>query len=146
MNSGVELWQIPFPVYSMMKVSLSTLYEKICHCGELGKYMFENILRVNEEWAQIGLGAPVNPALSKGAKAVGFPAGESWHLGDSAGVGVMINDHEGHYSIEGAPEFAPGTGRYILRPDNPNRIRVYHSVDSHFILEDFFAKMNYYFG
>lgn len=44
------------------------------------------------------------------------------------------------------PRVYRGGCRYRLRPDSPRRIRVYHSVDRTFILEDFFAKLRYYFG
>lgn len=44
------------------------------------------------------------------------------------------------------PRVYRGGWGYRLRPDSPHRIRVYHSVDRTFILEDFFAKLRYYFG
>ena len=34
----------------------------------------------------------------------------------------------------------------MLRPANPRKIRVYNYVDSHFILEDFYTKLKFYFG
>ena len=61
-------------------------------------------------------------------------------------VGLMLTDHEGSYTVEGAPRFQPGTCKYTLRPANPRKIRVYSKVDVRFILDDFFAKIKYYFG
>ena len=68
------------------------------------------------------------------------------HMGDSAAVGLLLSDHLRCFSLVGAPRIEPDGCRYRLRPDNPHRIRVYHSVDRTFILEDFFAKLRYYFG
>lgn len=147
MDSGMELWQVPSNVYSTMKVSFAVLYDKLYSCGNVGRYMYDNMMRVNEIFvAYMEAVRAGDPGMSKGAKAAAFPGGESWQLGDSPGVGLMLTDHEGHYTLEGAPRFEPKTGRYFLRPENTHRIRVYHSVDSHFILEDFFAKLRYYYG
>ena len=61
-------------------------------------------------------------------------------------VGLLLSDHLRCFSLVGAPRIEPDGCRYRLRPDSPRRIRVYHSVDRTFILEDFFAKLRYYFG
>lgn len=150
MNSGMEIWQVPMNVYSMMKVSFSELFDKVYPYGEIGKYLVENTLRVNQSLTEILVNlkdVPNSPysALSKGAQAAAYPGGESWQLGDSPVVGLMLTDHAGHYTVEGAPYFNQDC-TYTLRPDNPNKIRVYNYVDSHFILEDFFAKLKYHFG
>lgn len=75
-----------------------------------------------------------------------YPGGESWQVGDSPVAGLLLTDHEGHYTVEGAPRFDKDTCQYQLRPGNPRKIRVYNWVDSHFILDDFFAKIKYCFG
>lgn len=153
MDSPIELWQVPKNVYSMMKVSFATLYDKVWPYGEIGKYIVENMVN-NVNMGFMGNPTPemremmkkMRPAdMSEGAAHCAYPGGESWQVGDSPVVGLMLTDHEGHYTVEGAPRFA-GDGTYLLRPANPRKIRVYNYVDNHFILEDFFAKIKYYFG
>lgn len=146
--SDIELWQVPASVYGLMKVSLMTLYDRVYPCGEVGRYITENVYRISKLFASMPLGAKMNPTFSADAKAVGFPNGEVWHMGDSAGLGVLLSDHEGHFEITGAPQFdiSDKNYRYILNPDNERKIRVYNYVDSQFIMEDFYAKLKYHFG
>jgi purine nucleosidase len=147
MDSQIELWQVPMNVYSMIKVSFAVLYEKVYACGRLGKYLIENMMRVNFRFNESGFESiTVENQMSTAAKAAAYPSGESWQLGDSPVVGLMMTDHAGHYTMEGAPRFNTETGKYELRPCNLHNIRVYNYVDSHFILNDFFAKLNYHFG
>ena len=148
MDSSVELWQVPRSVYCTMRVSFATLYDRVYPHGELGKYLYEHLVEyssnlsvppaIREQFARNG--------MSAAAVSASYPGGESWSLGDSPVVGLMLTDHEGQYKMEGAPRFEPESCNYILRPENPRKIRVYISIDSHFILEDFFAKLKYHFG
>lgn len=146
MDSGIELWQVPSNVYSSMKVSFAMLYKQVYPYGKIGKYMYENVMRVNQIFVEHMATLMENDtSRSDAAKAAAFPGGESWQLGDSPGVGLLLTDHEGHYVMEGAPRFELTTGFYCLRPENKNKIRVYNYVDNTFILEDFFAKLQYYY-
>lgn len=148
MDSGAELWQVPMSVYSTMKVSFMELWDKVHPCGALGKHLVEYMMEFNtkfvpylsevEQWMPKGISDAAFRAM--------YPGGENWQVGDSPVVGLLLTDHDGAYTIEGAPRFEPGTCRYILRPGNPHKIRVYHEVDVRFILDDFFAKIQYYFG
>ena len=151
MDSPIELWQVPKNVYSMMKVSFATLYERVWPYGEIGKYIVEYMVNtVNKgmmgELSEAREKMMLEQGYSRAGARAAYPGGESWQVGDSPVVGLMLTDHEGHYTVEGAPRFDPKTCRYLLRPSNPRKIRVYNYVDSHFILEDFFAKIKYYFG
>ena len=148
MDSPMELWQVPMSVYRTMKTSFAELYEKVRPYGKLGEHLFDYMVEFNhkftpylsevEQWKPAGISEAAFRAI--------YPGGENWQLGDSPVVGLMLTDHEGDYTVEGAPRFEPETCRYLLRPGNPRKIRVYHQVDTHFILEDFFAKIKYYFG
>lgn len=147
MDSQIELWQVPKNVYSMMKVSFATLYDKIYDCGDVGKYIFDKMMEFNE------YNCNLPPRLFEGqedfstrAISAKYRSGEMWQLGDSPVIGLILADHDGHYTVEGAPRFDSETGKYDLRPDNKRKIRVYNYVDSQFILEDFYSKMKYYFG
>ena len=147
MDSPIELWQVPKNVYAMMKVAFSELYEKVYPCGEIGRYIYEKMLSFNDfSCAQPPRLLQGQKDFSSAAIAAKYRSGEMWQMGDSPVVGLMLTDHEGHYSIESAPRFDIKTGEYLLRPGNPHKIRVYNYVDSRFILDDFFAKIKYYFA
>lgn len=124
MKSDIELWQVPMNVYSMMLVTFAELQEKVYPCGELGKYLFEQLLEFRDyiaetyDWWQ---------------------RDESWILGDSPVIGLMLDPHDYSYTMREAPHINEdftysfdGTGR---------KIRVYDRIDHRFILEDFFAKI-----
>lgn len=151
MDSPIELWQVPVTVYSMMKVSFATLYDRVYPYGEIGKYIVDYMVN-HVNCHEMGKMTPEREAFMKGrgysraGMRVAYPSGESWQVGDSPVVGLMLHDHMGNYTMEGAPRFEMDTCKYILRPENPRKIRVYNYVDSHFILEDFYAKLKYYFG
>lgn len=134
-DSNIELWQVPCNVYSMMKVSFMELYEKVSHCGEIGRYLYTNLLRVNNKICHIPL---------FGGMAT-YPGGESWQLGDSPAVGLLMTDHCYDYTVMPAPR-VDEEGHYLLRPANKRTIRVYNFVDSRMILEDLFEKIKYYYG
>lgn len=131
-DSGLELWQVPVNVYSLMKVSFAELWEKVRPYGRIGKYLFDNMMRVNREAAKL------YPDF------YGWAPGECWVLGDSPVVGLMLTEHVFHYDLIPAPRATPDC-RYIQRPDSPHKIRVYNYVDSRFILEDLFAKLKYHY-
>lgn len=134
-DSNVELWQVPCNVYSMMKVSFQELFERVRPYGKIGAYLYDNLLRVNEKICHIPL---------FGGMAT-YPGGESWQLGDSPVVGLLMTDHCYDYTVIGAPR-VDEEGHYLLRPDNARKIRVYNDVDHRMILEDMFAKLKYYYG
>lgn len=148
MDSNVELWQVPITVYSTMKVGFMELWDKVHPYGKLGKHLVEYMMEFNDKFvpylSEVEQWKP--KGISEAAFRAMYPGGENWQLGDSPVVGLMLTDHEGSYTVEGAPRFEIGTCRYILRPGNPRQIRVYSKVDVRFILDDFFSKIKYYFG
>lgn len=157
MDSPIPLWQVPKDAYSRMKVSFSTLYKEVYPFGEIGKYLVEHLMQVNEWFTSMTeelenhetdreYSAINNIKKQYSASfATSFPGGESWQLGDSPVVGLMLTDHEGHYSVKGAPRFNADL-TYLLRPNNTRKIRIYDYIDSHFILDDFYAKLQYHFS
>lgn len=130
MDSQIEIWQVPQNVYSMMRVSFASLFDHVYPYGEIGKYMMDKLMEVNHRMSNRDT----------------IVLGEVWQLGDSPSVGLLLHDQPGYFSITGAPRIEMETGRYILRQENERKIRVYHNIDSQFILEDFFSKIKYYFG
>lgn len=124
--SGVDLWMIPANVYGSMNIGLAELQKKVFPCGKIGKHLYENMVQYN---------------LSEGA---GWTQGESWSLGDSPAVGVALNENCGTFVYREAPIFNEDT---TLRfEEGRNKIRVYTSIDSRFILEDFIAKLQLLYG
>ena len=126
-NSSVPLWQIPRNAYQSVLVSMSELALNVAPCGEIGKYLFSHMV----EWGKTYWGKRSN-----------LRTGECWFLGDSAAVGLLLNEHEFHYHLENVPYI---NDDYTYGQRNNNRqIRVYDSVDSRFIVEDMYAKLKLY--
>lgn len=123
-KSKLELWQVPMESYTTMQLGYAELQKKVMPCGELGKYLFEQMidLGLRAEWIM----------------------GESWSLGDSPAVGLALNPGCGRYRVRKAP-VVDEQGHYMECEEN-REIRVYYKVDSRYILEDFFAKLELCFG
>jgi len=118
-RSGLEVWQIPKPVYRQMPVSYAELEEKVYPHGEVGRYLVDQLVEWNARTRDEAM--------------------EYRSLGDSPAVGVIMYPDCGRWQWRPAPEFEP-TMHY--RHTGRNRpIRVYDSIYSRFIHEDFFAKL-----
>lgn len=123
MNSDIPLWQIPRNVYSQVIVSLAELEYKVRPCGEIGKYLYEQL---EENGHTIYARRTTR-------------TGEYWCLGDSPAVGVLLFAHMYSYDYVQAPLITDNMTYAVNRHNRP--IRVYREVDGRFILEDFFAKL-----
>ncbi len=106
-----------------MIVSLAELEYRVRPCGELGKYLFEQL----EEHGHTSF------AMATAR------TGEYWCLGDSPAVGVLLFAHMYSYDWVQAPLITDNMAYVNNRQNRP--IRVYHHVDNRFILEDFYAKL-----
>lgn len=126
LNSGVNFWQIPNDVYGKMRISLAEIERRIAPCGEIGRHLFENMETYNH------------------SEHAGWTAGESWTLGDSPAVGVVLDPDCGFYHKTEAPIILDDTTNKFEK--GRPKIRVYTSVDSRFILEDFIAKLEILYG
>lgn len=126
--SGVKLWQVPRNVYKLMNVSLAELQHRVAPCGEVGAYLFKQMVELNDQLAE-------NP----------WPHGETWCIGDQPTVGVLLEDYQRkNYTMRKAPLVLPD-GRYAPR-ENAHEIRVYDTLDVRLTLEDFYAKLALFFG
>lgn len=121
LESGADIYLVPSDVYTTITAGLAELKLKVLPCGEIGRHLYENMVSYN---------------LSPRA---GWTQGESWSLGDSPAIAIAINPECGKYTYTPAPHVSEDTSS-VSRPGNPV-IRVYKSVDSRYILEDFFAKL-----
>ena len=126
LQSGAPVWLIPSDVYTTISVTLVELKVKVEPYGKIGHHLYQNMIDYN---------------LSDRA---GWTQGESWSLGDSPAIAVAINPGCGKFIEAPAPYVNDETGSE-LRDGSPV-IRIYTSVDSRFILEDFFAKLKLFFG
>ena len=125
MKSSMPLWQIPSNVYKQMAVSLAELQVRVRPHGRIGEYLFRQMAEFNLTLADRPL----------------WPHGETWCLGDSPTIGVLLEEPKKKdlYELVSAPEINedftysfPGTHR---------KIRVYHTVNDRLTLEDFYAKL-----
>lgn len=129
MKSQIELWQVPCNVYSKMLVSFAELEEKVYPYGDVGKYLFEQLQDFRDyivdilDWWQ---------------------RDESWILGDSPVVGLMLDPHDFSCTMREAP-YIEDDMSYTFT-GNGRKIRVYHDIDHRFILEDMFAKLKLNYG
>ena len=131
MKSQMPFWQIPGDVYRTMMVTLSELQLHVEPCGEIGKYLFEQLLAVNDELAETPF----------------WPNGETWCLGDSPTVGVFLDDAHSPDLYREVPAPTIDYEDMSYHFDRPNRsIRVYHRINPRLILEDMYAKLKINFN
>jgi inosine-uridine nucleoside N-ribohydrolase len=124
-SSPIALWQVPKNVYEMMPVSFAELQQRIYDKGEIGRYLFEQLNDHAHE--------PI-PLSST------FRTGESWVLGDSPAVGLLLYEHRFSFDWVEAPLIGSEMQYICTKLNRP--IRVYRSIDSRLILEDFYAKLS----
>ena len=120
-RSGIEIWQIPSPVYKMMAVSYAELHERVFDKGPLGKYLVEQLI----DWNSRMVPGPI----------------EHRSLGDSPAIGIMMYPDCGKSSWVAAPQFT-NPGMNYVHEGKRGTVRLYRNVDQRFIQEDFFAKLN----
>lgn len=118
MKSELEVWQVPRSTYRTMGVTYAELIEKVYPQGEIGKYLIEQLLEFN---------AKTRPGM------------EFRSLGDSPCVGIIMDPECGRWSWRPAPTF--DEQMHYLHTGQYRPIRVYESVNTRFIHEDFFAKL-----
>lgn len=140
LSSEADIWMLPAEVYSTLQVGFEELLHKVAPYGKIGKYLYENTIRENikmtERMAKIA--PPTKPS-----EYLGFPNGGSWALGDSCALGLLLSSNSGEYENIIAPRIRMDGGYDI--PEDGKKIRYYRNVNTRFILEDFYCKLQYYF-
>jgi purine nucleosidase len=117
-RSGIEVWQIPKPLYRIMAVGYAELRERVEPMGAIGKYLVDQLV----EWNR-GRPEPF----------------EHRSLGDSPAIGVMMYPECGQSEYRAGPEF-----NALMNYEHTGRnrpVRVYTDIDQRYIHEDFFAKL-----
>lgn len=128
-GSSIPLWQIPINVYKQVAVSLAELQYRVKPCGNIGRYLFEQMVAFNDKLASFQE----------------WPHGESWGLGDQGTVTVLLEERERmNYELFPAPRISDEMA--YIHEQNSRLIRVYHTLDSRLTLEDFYAKLAINFG
>lgn len=124
LSSPIPLWQIPRNVYTMIPVSFAELEYKVHPHGEIGEYLLQ---QMDEHAHESG---PVRSA---------FRSGETWILGDSPAVGVLLFEHL--YDFDWVPAPVVGSDMQYIHTNLNRPIKVYRRIDARLILEDFFSKL-----
>lgn len=126
MKSEMPLWQVTENGYKQMSVTLAMLQKEVRPYGKIGKYLFEQMVDYNNRFAD----------------RAEWPHGESWGLGDSPTVGLLLIEQGKNdiYEMRPAPEIRYEDMTYDY--STPHReIRVYKDVNARMTLEDLWAKL-----
>lgn len=126
LQSNGTVWVIPNIVYGSMHISFAEIQKKIASCGAIGEFLYKNL---------IGFYEGKNSAWS---------ASESWSLGDSPAVGVVLEPNCGGKMQVPAP-FIESDNSYTYKENAP-LIWVYTSINSRFIIEDLICKLQILYG
>lgn len=117
-GSAVELWQIPMSTYTQMSVSHEELRLRVRPHGSIGRYLVDQLLEFAER-------APTRL--------------ESHSLCDTTGIGLVINPEAAVWRAQTPVQIAADLG--YEPADTGAHIRVAEHVDSRFMLNDLFAKL-----
>lgn len=126
-ESPVALWQATSAVYSTMKVSFAELEERVAPCGKLGRYLVDQLY-----------------AFAATQRMPDGTARETWSLGDSPTLTVLMDDNPQRWELRRAP-LLKEDATYGER-ENGKMIRVYQNVDVRLTLEDMYAKLKKCYG
>ena len=121
LSSKAAIWQISSNAYGSIRIGLAELQDKVKPYGAVGAYLFDQMIAYNDL-----------PTTT-------WTPGESWSLGDSPAVAVTLDPACGSYIMRQANRIKPDTS--YGEPIPGKLIRVYQSIDSRYLLEDFFAKL-----
>lgn len=123
-GSTIPVWQVPKNVYERMPVSFAELEYRVYPQGEIGEYLFEQLHNHSQE--EIPRKSP-------------FRNGETWVLGDSPAVGLLLYEHRFEFDWVQAPLIESDMNYIQTGLNRP--IRVYKNIDSRLVLEDLYAKL-----
>ena len=122
MASGLEVWQIPMPVYSMIGVGHAELGSRLSGTSPLADYLVDGLIAFNET--------------------VSYGPLDFRSLGDSPAIGAVMNPAGARWMARTAPRFS-ATGD-LLPSEGGREIRVCEAFDTRWLIEDLFAKLQQY--
>lgn len=127
-HSNVNMWQVPRDAYRQAIIPFSQLLLNVKSKGDIGDYLYQQLLQLMKKLGKID---------------------ETYILGDSPLVLLTAlqtyfepDPASSSYHIKKAP-YINMEGQYEDNPRGRN-IRVYHKLDIHLMLNDFFAKLELY--
>lgn len=131
MKSKTPVWQVPCTAYKKVTVSLAELQLQVQPCGEIGNYLYQQMVDFNNTFWQYRE----------------WPHGETWGLGDSPTIGLLLAEAQrtNMYEMIEAPEISYEDMSYKFTGKN-RKIRVYHDPNAELTLRDFFAKIKLNYG
>lgn len=135
--SRLDLWQIPISAYRFVRVSMTELQHKVKPCGEIGKYLFSQMLACHMARATDTSFTEGNPE-SFIYPFENYPL-ESWCLGDQPTVSVLLDAHMSNFERIPAPQVTKDM--FYVHNTGNRPIRVYKYIDSYMTMEDFYAKL-----
>jgi hypothetical protein len=136
-ETAAPIWQVPRPVYQTCLVSVSELQAFVAPNGAIGAWLYGKLMEASQKFGR------------------SWNTGETWTLGDSPLVVLTaLQDwvpggfgKPTKYERTGSSAFeeiyAPRLGRsgaYEARNEG-RKIRVYNSIDTRLMFNDFFAKL-----
>jgi hypothetical protein len=136
-DTQVRIWQVPRAVYKTCLVSATEIQAFVAPHGKIGAWLYDRLADLNRRFGP------------------GFNAGETWTLGDNPLVALTalqdwnpVRTANGiEYNNTGSSLFddviAPrfnADGTFSPRAEG-RRIRIYRSIDTRMLFNDFFAKM-----
>lgn len=125
--SGVTLVQITVQAYQRMIVPIMQLGTRVAPAGELGKYLYRELVEFSQE--------------NMANKLWIMP--EAWCLGDNSAVGVLLYPQVERSIVRPRPTIADD-GSYGDPLMDAAPVRVYEDINSRFILEDLFQKIEWF--
>ncbi|WP_345801225.1 nucleoside hydrolase [Microbacterium sp. AZCO] len=118
-DSGITLWQVPSNVYRLVNVSYAELRRRVEPHGELGRYLAQQVVDYNTAHHKVAV--------------------ESRSLGDSPAIALMLEPWCAQFRRQDPVRFAAGGSYEPSLRGGP--VRVVEQVDTRFLLEDMFAKL-----
>ena len=122
MASGLEVWQIPMPVYSMVGVGHAELRSRLSGTSPLADYLVDGLIAFNET--------------------ISYGPLDFRSLGDSPAIGAVMNPAGARWMSRPAPRFSLAGD--LLPGEGGREIRVCEAFDTRWLIEDMFAKINEY--
>ena len=121
----MKVWQVPSTVYKKVTVSLAELQLNVQPCGEIGNYLYQQMVDFNNTFYQFQE----------------WPHGEIWGLGDSPTVGLLLAEVQRTdlYEMVEAPEISYEDMSYHFTGKN-RKIRVYHDPNDGADVERLFCE------
>jgi len=126
MKSQLPVQIITSPGFNHIFVSFAEIEYRVARRGKIGAYLFEQLVQFTADNAD---------SLSKRR----HTDGETWCLGDSPSLGLLMNQHGYAYIEVPAPLYSPDM--YYIHTNENRPVKLYDNMDSRFLLEDFYSKL-----